>query len=79
MAITGVTPILNVSDVLAQPVVINYSIGEYLGPHDGLTVPACMAMIPPAVISQRTSTSPIAVIAAPSPRASGKRRTELGR
>src|SRR5256885_13786681 len=48
-------------------------------PADHSTVPTWIAMIPPAVSSQRTSTIPTAAIAAASPRAVGKRRTELGR
>ena len=48
-------------------------------PADHSTVPTWIAMIPPAVSSQRTSTMPTAAIAAASPRALGKRRTELGR
>ena len=47
--------------------------------HSASTSPAWMAMIPPAVRIQRTFTSPTAVMAAASPRASGNRRTELGR
>ena len=49
------------------------------GGAQGSTVPEWMAMMPPAVRIQRTSTSPTAAIAAPRPRASGKRRTEFGR
>ena len=51
--------------------------GGCFGRHS--TVPTWIAMIPPAVTSQRTSTIHTAAIAAPSPRAFGKRRTELGR
>ena len=48
-------------------------------PRSSSTSPAWIAMIPPAVTIQRTRTSPTAAMAAASPRASGKRRTELGR
>ena len=47
--------------------------------HVASTSPAWIAMIPPAVRSQRTFTRPTAAIAAARPRASGNRRTELGR
>ena len=42
-------------------------------------VPTWMAMIPPAVSTQRTSTSPVRTSSAPSSLGPGKRRTELGR
>ena len=42
-------------------------------------VPACSAMMPPAVRIQRTSPRPASTIFAASPFGPGKRRTELGR
>ena len=44
-----------------------------------VTVPECMAMIPPAVRIQRTSVIPAAAMRAARSRGLGKRRTELGR
>ncbi len=41
--------------------------------------PACRAMMPPAVSTQRTSVSPAAASSAASASGPGKRRTELGR
>ena len=44
-----------------------------------LLTPAWMAMIPPAVSTQRTPSSPAAAISPARPSGAGKRRTELGR